>query len=216
MLLAVALSLQLSLAPEGYRIAHTIALPGTAPRSARRLEILEDRRLTPEVLPRLGLTSMWFPDSSCAPLCASIAALPLRHAVIRVTDSIGGQLAADTISGPVANIAVERLRLDGERTYLVTFTLTGANSHDYTRFIEVYDTTLVTVGEVTADIRSSWRLAASDNGGRDILTVYGDWMDSTVTLVRYHFANGRWTKRERMRPGHWENGMTFPGQSEFP
>lgn len=84
--------------------------------------------------------------------------------------------------------------------------------------------------ELRATLKSGWRIAASSDGGRELLAVscypnaaslekgvHPTDVEFDTTLIRYHFEGGRWVARQKTQPGLWEDvDDSFPARSMFP
>jgi hypothetical protein len=84
--------------------------------------------------------------------------------------------------------------------------------------------------ELRAALKSGWRIAASGDGGKELLAVScqpnaawlekgapAEEMDFETTLIRYHFEGGRWVARQKTELGLWEDmGDNFPARALFP
>ena len=222
-------------------VAKSLMLAAESDGFDRRLELLEDARLTPDLKQTLwgsGGTDLALDLND--PRYKGFASNPLRKAVVRVENASQRIVFEKALERELARIHVELLHT-GRRTILITTDLSigmGSYAGPLTKLFQVMEGRLEEVSALNAQsgriepiglmrsLKTEWKTAPPSSAQmdrKDILLFacrpkdFGaDDTKFTKIFTRYHWNGKEWVSYQRMAPGIWEDDDPFPRACSFP
>jgi len=226
-----------------YAVYQSIPLNPTENGIEGSLQILQDKRVTPEYRKTWGMSAN--PQSALgedAPLVQSIKARPLQDGHLRLVGVDGRKIVDEALEAPLGE--VKEVFLYGTKfpTYLVSVDLGigfGSYAGPATMLVEIRKGKLLHIqaaehagGErdrlwLGESGKSAWRIVPASSGkGKEIQQMQchpnfanPNWEDTNEFVViysTYRFTHGKWHRASREKIGFWENEGEWPNRSEFP
>ena len=229
--------------PAEYAIYQSIPLDPTENGIGGSLQILQDKRVTPEYRKTWGMSAD--PQSALgedAPLVQSIKAALLKNGRLRLVGADGRKIVDEAFEAPLGE--ARQVFLYGTKfpTYLVSVDPGigfGSYAGPATMLVEIRKGKLLHI-QAAEDAggqrdrlwlgesgKSAWRIATAPSGkGKEIQQIQchpnfanPNWEDTNEFVVvysTYRFTHRKWHRASREKIGFWENGEDWPDRSEFP
>jgi hypothetical protein len=214
----------------GYAVYASVALVPAVHGARGRLEVLQDKRLNPD------LRNYIAGGVDCSPadhpeFCESVDHEPLRPAIVRLSDATGHDVAVRRLRRELAFLETAYLYGTRKPTYLVAVDLragAGTWAPICTYLAEVEHGTLQWPSAIVASDGSrfeitlctshhaAWRIVPSGRGrAKDLIFVEGG-VDGTLVLGRYAWDGKTWRLAISRSVGNWDSDRPIPDLRQFP
>jgi hypothetical protein len=210
----------------------SVALVPEANGSHGRLQLLQDKRLTPALRDYIAGGGYCDERPAAHPaFCESVDREPLHPAIVRLLDATGQEIAARPMRRELAFLKTVYLYGTPKPTYLVAVDLragAGGWAPVCTYLAEVEHGKLQWLSSILASdgtrfeitlcdsFHAMWRIVPSRRGrGKDIVFVNAG-VDGTLGLGRYVWEGKSGRLAISRSAGSWDTEHAFPGLRQFP